>query len=416
MDLDRRVVITGLGVVTSLGFDLKTFWKNLCEGRSGVRKVRSFETSDLRCQIGAEVLDLDTAPYFANPRDAKRAERYIQFSVAASKIAAAHAGLDFSAGDPRRTGVFLGTGIGGLQTIETGQRTLDEQGPTKVSAFGIPMMIANAAGGIVAMDFGVTGPNFCVTSACATGSHAVGEAWKTIKFGDADVMIAGGSESAITRLSYAGFGKMRALSSRNDDPQGASRPFDRDRDGFVMGEGAGVVILEGLDHARKRGAEILCELVGYGASADAFHPTAPHPEGRGASECMDRALHHAGLSPNQIDYINAHGTATKPGDAAETLAIKRSFGDHAKNGLLVSSTKSMTGHLLGAAGGVELAACVLALRNQVVPPTINLENPDPDCDLDYVPNVAREASLTSVLSNSFGFGGTNASLIVSKFG
>ncbi len=415
LTMKRRVVITGLGVVTSMGTDLKKVWENLVEGRSGIRKVSSFETSDLKCQIGGEVLDFDPAPYFGNPRDAKRADRYIRFSVAASKMAVTQAGLDFESDDPDRAGVFLGTGIGGLQTIEENQRILYDRGPGKVSAFGIPMMIGNAAGGIVAMDLGITGPNFCVTSACASGSHAIGEAWKTIKFGDADTMIAGGSESTVTRLAIAGFSKMRALSTRNDDPESASRPFDRDRDGFVMGEGAGVVVLEEMEHAKKRGADILCELIGYGTSADAFHPTMPHPEGRGASKCMDRALKHSGLNPDQIDYINAHGTSTPQGDIAETMAIKKSFGDHAKDGLVVSSTKSMTGHLLGAAGGVEVAACAMALRNGVIPPTVNLENPDPECDLDYVPKEAREVPIQTALSNSFGFGGTNASLIMSRY-
>ncbi|MFT5469300.1 MAG: 3-oxoacyl-[acyl-carrier-protein] synthase II [Verrucomicrobiales bacterium] len=413
--MNRRVVITGLGVVTSLGCELEKFWNNLAEGSSGVRRVQGFDPSDSKCQIGAEVRDFDTTQHFANKRDAKRADRYIQFSISASKLAVAQAGLDFDREDPDRAGAFLGTGVGGLQTTEDNVRRLIDKGPNKVSVFAIPMMIGNAAGGILAADLGITGPNFCHTSACATGGHAIGEAWKAIKFDEAEVMIAGGSESAVTRLAYAGFGNMKALSKRNDDPQRASRPFDADRDGFVMGEGAGVVVLEELEHARQRGAEIYCELVGYGTSADAFHPTMPHPDGRGASQCMERAIKRAGLNLSQIDYLNAHGTATQHGDLIETKAIKNTFGDHAKNGLLVSSTKSMTGHLLGASGGVELAACVLAIRNGVAPPTINLETPDPACDLDYVPNEARETKITTALSNSFGFGGTNASLIVSKF-
>ena len=408
----RRVVVTGLGVVTSMGCDLETFWGNLLSGQSGIAAVTRFEASDLPCRIGAEILDFDSAPYFSNHRDAKRADRYIGFSVAASKMAAGHAGLDFSKLDPERVGCFLGTGIGGLNSIVEGLDIFYEHGYGKVSPFIIPMMIGNAAGGIVAMDFGITGPNFCVTSACATGTHAIGEAWKTIKFGDADVMIAGGSESVVMRMAYVGFSKMRALSTRNDEPERASRPFDRDRDGFVMGEGAGVVILEEYESARQRGADILCELTGYGASADAFHPTIPHPEGRGARQCMERALSRARLDPGKIGYINAHGTATPQGDLAETLAIKHTFGDYAKKGLVVSSTKSMTGHLLGAAGGVELATCVMAMRTGVVPPTINLENPDPECDLDYVPNEAREFKTSAMLTNSFGFGGTNASLVI----
>ncbi len=414
--MERRVVITGLGVVTSLGWDLPTFWENLVNGRSGVRRVTSFDPSDSRCQIGAEVLGFDSSPYFANSRDAKRAERYIQFSVAASKMAVAQSGLDFgSLDDSGRAGVFLGTGIGGLKTIETGHEAMLERGPNRVSAFAIPMMIGNAAGGLVAMDFGITGPNFCVTSACATGCHAIGEAWKTIKFGDAEVMIAGGSESTMTRLTFAAFGNMRALSRHNDDPETASRPFDQDRDGFVMGEGAGVVVLEELEFARKRNANIICELVGYGTSADAYHPTMPHPDGRGASQCMERALLRAGMNRDEVEYVNAHGTSTPHGDIAETKAIKATFGSFAKDGLQVSSTKSMTGHLLGAAGGVEMAACVLAIQHQTLPPTINLEKPDPECDLDYVPNEARETTVHAALNNSFGFGGTNASLIVRKF-
>lgn len=412
--MDRRVVITGLGVVTSLGWDLDTFWSNISNGKSGVRPLQGIDSTRLRCRIGAEVLGFDSNPYFQNKRDAKRAEQYIRYSVSASKMAADHAGIDFSATDPERAGVFLGTGVGGLKTVEKATATFQEHGPGKVSPFTIPMMIGNAAGGLVAMDFGITGPNLCVTSACATGNHAVGEAWKTIKFNDADVMIAGGSESTVTELCIAAFSNMRALSTRNDEPERASRPFDIDRDGFVMGDGAGVVILEELEHARARGADIICEIVGYGTSSDSYHPTLPHPEGRGARQCMERALKHSRLNPDDIDYVNAHGTSTPPGDISETEAIKALFGDHARKGLLVSSTKSMTGHLLGAAGGVELAISAMALREQVIPPTINLDNPDPRCDLDYVPHTAREVSFNTALSNSFGFGGTNASLILSR--
>ncbi len=404
--------MTGLGVVSPLGHDIATLWENLKNGRSGVRRIESFDTSPLRCKIGAEVRDFDGDPWFNNHRDAKRADRFIQFAMAASKMAVAQAGLELSAMDPRRTGVYMGSGIGGLQAIESNHIIAVNEGYHKVSAFGIPMMIANAAGGLVAMDLGVTGPNFCIVSACATGTHNIGEAWRTIKFGDADVMIAGGSESPMTLLALSGFAKMRALSLRNDEPERASRPYDRDRDGFVMGEGAGVVVLEEYEFARKRGADILCELAGYGLSADAFHPTLPQPEGRGASECMEMAMARAGVNPEEVGYINAHGTATPPGDIVETRAIKRSFGDHAKNGLLVSSTKSMTGHLLGAAGGVELAATAMALREGILPPTINLEHPDAECDLDYIPNEARETNIRVALSNSFGFGGNNASLLL----
>ena len=410
--MQRRVVVTGLGVVTSMGHDLATLWENLKAGRSGVRQIESFDTSPIRCKIGAEVRDFDGDKWFKNHRDAKRADRFIQFAMAASKMAVAQAGLDCSSCDPRRIGVYMGSGIGGLQAIETNHIVALNEGYNKVSAFGIPMMIGNAAGGLVAMDLGVTGPNFCIVSACATGSHNIGEAWRTIKFGDADVMVAGGSESPMTLLAMAGFAKMRALSQRNEDPERASRPYDRDRDGFVMGEGAGVVVLEEYEFARKRGADIICELVGYAATADAFHPTLPHPEGRGASDCMNRAMEHAQVNPQDVGYINAHGTSTPPGDIVETRAIKRSFGDYARNGLQVSSTKSMTGHLLGAAGGVELAATAMALREGILPPTINLDNPDPECDLDYVPHTARESKIKVALSNSFGFGGNNASIVL----
>ncbi len=413
--MDRRVVITGLGVVTSLGHDIDNFWANIVAGRSGIKTLTGFDTTGQRCQIGSEVSDFNSSEYFENSRDSKRADRYIQFSVAASKIACRHAGIDFSSEDPERIGVILGTAIGGLKTIEETQKGFLEKGHRKVSPFAIPMMIGNAAGGIVAMDLGVTGPNFCVSSACATGNHAVGEASKAIRLDEAEVMICGGSESTITDLAFAGFTNMRALSLRNDEPEKASRPFDQDRDGFVMGEGAGVVVLEELEHAKARGAEIICELVGYGTSADAFHPTMPHPDGKGAAQCMDRALKQARMNCDQVAYVNAHGTSTPQGDAAETKAIKKTFGEYSQKGLMVSATKSMTGHLLGAAGGVELAISALAIQNGIVPPTINLETPDPECDLDYVPNEAREAKIDAVLSNSFGFGGTNASLIVSRF-
>jgi 3-oxoacyl-[acyl-carrier-protein] synthase II len=410
--MERRVVVTGLGVVTSMGHDVATLWQNLKAGRSGVRQITTFDPSPIRCRIGAEVLDFEGEKWFNNHRDAKRADRFIQFAMAASKMAVAQAGIDCAAHDPRRIGVYMGSGIGGLQAIETNHLAALQEGYNKVSAFGIPMMIGNAAGGLVAMDLGVTGPNFCIVSACATGSHNIGEAWRTIKFGDADVMVAGGSESPMTLLAMSGFAKMRALSLRNEEPERASRPYEKDRDGFVMGEGAGVVVLEEYEFARRRGAEILCELAGYGATADAFHPTLPHPEGRGASECMDLAMRHAGVNPEEVGYINAHGTSTPPGDIVETRAIKRSFGAYAKDGLQVSSTKSMTGHLLGAAGGVELAATVMALREGVLPPTINLDTPDPECDLDYIPHTARESRIKVALSNSFGFGGNNASLVL----
>ena len=413
--MERRVVLTGLGVVSPVGHELGTFWENLKEGRSGIGPITKFDAEGVKCKIGGEVLGFDAAPYFANKRDAKRTDLFIGFAMAASKMAVQHAGLDFSTMDPTRAGVYMGTGIDGLQAIEHNHSLAQEKGYGKISPFAVPMMISNAAGGLVAMDYGIMGPNFCVVSACATGTHCIGEAWRTIKFGDADVMIAGGSESPMTQLAMAGFGNMRALSLRNDDPQGASRPFDADRNGFVMGEGAGVVLLEELEFARKRGANILCEVTGYGTSADAFHPTLPHPEGAGASLCMTKALEHGGLNPADVQYVNAHGTATPQGDPIETKAIKNTFGDHAKNGLMVSSTKSMMRHLLGAVGGVEVAACVMAIKDGVIPPTINLDTPDPACDLDYVPKTAREVSVSAALSNSFGFGGNNASLLMTKY-
>jgi len=335
--------------------------------------------------------------------------------VAGAKMALEDCGVDFDQVDRDRFGVMVGSGIGGLGTLEKQHTTLLEKGASRVSPFTIPMMIANIASGIISIDFDLRGPNMCIVTACATANHNIGEAWRMIKFDDADIFVAGGSEASITPMGLAGFGNMKALSRRNDAPEKASRPFDKDRDGFVMGEGAGVVVIEELEHAKKRGAHIYCELAGYGVSADAYHLTSPHPEGDGARRCMQMALKHAKLNPEEVDYVNAHGTSTGLGDVCETKAIKKTFGDHAHNGLMVSSTKSMTGHLLGAAGGVELAACVKALNEGVIPPTINLDNPDPQCDLDYVPNVAREARIDTALSNSFGFGGHNASVLIKRY-
>jgi len=413
--MERRVVITGMGVVSPIGCDLATFWKNVSTGVSGIRRVESFDTSEYACKIGGEVRDLDPEPYFNNSKDARRADRYTHLAMAAAKMAVEHSGIDFSAGDPFRAGVLVGSGIGGLDTLQKQHAILLQKHPSRVSPFVIPMMITNIASGMISMEYGIHGPNMCIVTACTTANNSVGEAWRIIKFGDADVIIAGGSEASISPMGLAGFGNMKALSCRNDAPEKASRPFDVDRDGFVMGEGAGVVVVEELEHAKRRGAQILCELAGYGVSADAYHLTSPHPEGIGASRCMENALRHAKLNPDQIDYVNAHGTSTSLGDICETRAIKRSFGEHARNGLLVSSTKSMTGHLLGAAGGVELAATVFALREGLVPPTINLDQPDPECDLDYVPHHAREAKIEAAISNSFGFGGHNASLVVTRF-
>ncbi|MCB1076855.1 MAG: beta-ketoacyl-ACP synthase II [Verrucomicrobiae bacterium] len=413
--MDRRVVITGMGVVSPIGNDLDTFWSSLLAGRSGIRRIESMDTSAYDCKIGGEVADFDPAPFFNNHKDARRSDRFVQLAMAASKMAVADAALDFDREDLTRVGVMVGSGIGGLDTLETQHGTLVNRGPSRVSPFTIPMMIANIASGMISMEWGACGPNMCIVTACATSNHNIGEAWRMLKFGDADVFVAGGSEATITAMGLSGFGNMKALSLRNDEPERASRPFDKDRDGFVMGEGAGVVVIEELGHALKRGARIYCELIGYGVSADAYHLTSPHPEGVGASRCMEMALRHGGVTPEQVDYVNAHGTSTGLGDVCETKAIKRTFGDYAKDGLIVSSTKSMTGHLLGAAGGVELAACVKAINEGVVPPTINLDDPDPQCDLDYVPHTARERKIDVALSNSFGFGGHNASLLVRRF-
>lgn len=413
--MDRRVVVTGIGVVSPIGNDLESFWKNLTAGKSGIRLLTAFDPSPYPCRIAGEVCDFDPTPYFNNPKDVRRSDRYAHFAMAAAKMAVAHAGIDFEALDRDRIGVMVGSGIGGLDTYHVQHTKLVHQGPDRVSPFVIPMMIANIASGQISMEYGLRGPNMAIVTACATSNHNIGEAWRMIKFGDADAFIAGGSEASISPLGLAGFSNMRALSSRNDEPERASRPFDTGRDGFVMGEGSGVVVIEELEHAKARGAEIICELAGYGVSADAYHLTSPDPEGGGAAKCMDNALRHAKLNPADIGYVNAHGTSTPVGDACETAAIKRTFGDYAKNGLIVSSSKSMTGHLLGAAGGIELAACAMAIRDGLIPPTINLDDPDPKCDLDYVPHVAREAKITSAISNSFGFGGHNASVVLTKF-
>ena len=413
--MDRRVVITGIGVVSPLENTLEAFWSNLQNGVSGIRRIEAFDTSDYDCKIGGEVIDFDPKPFFDSPKDARRTDRFAQLGMAASKMAYEDSGLDRDKLDPARIGVMVGSGIGGLGTLESAYTVIMEKGPVRVSPFTIPMMIANIASGMVSMELGLEGPNMAIVTACATANQNIGEAWRMIKFGDADGFVAGGAEASILPLGLSGFGNMKALSLRNDEPEKASRPFDKDRDGFVMGEGAGVVVIEELEHARSRGAQIYCELTGYGVSADAYHLTSPHPGGMGAKRCMEMAIKHSGLNANEVDYVNAHGTSTGLGDVCETKAIKDTFGDHAKNGLIVSSTKSMTGHLLGAAGGVELAASVCVIRDGVIPPTINLDDPDPECDLDYVPHEAREAKINTVISNSFGFGGHNASLVVARF-
>ncbi len=413
--MDRRVVITGMGVISPVGNDLTTFWENLVAGKSGVGLIESMDTSEYGCKIGAEVKDFDAAPYFKNPKDARRADRFAQLAMAASVMAIEDSGMDFDSLDRNRIGVMVGSGIGGLMTLEAQHAKCIQKSPSRVSPFTIPMMIANISSGMISMDYDLRGPNMCIVTACATTNHSVGEAWRIIKFGDADAIVAGGSESTICPMGLSGFGNMKALSTRNDDPESASRPFDQGRDGFVMGEGAGVCMVEELEHAKKRGANILAELIGYGVSADAYHLTSPHPEGEGAGRCMDMALKHGGISCEEVDYINAHGTSTPLGDICETKAIKRVFGSHAKDGLIVSSTKSMTGHLLGAAGGVEMAACIQAINEGVIPPTINLDDQDPECDLDYVPHTAREAKVDVALTNSFGFGGHNASLLLRRY-
>lgn len=412
---NRRVVVTGIGAVSPLGNDANSTWESMKAGRSGIGLIESMDTSEYPVKIAGEVRGFDHTRYFSNPKDARRMDRYAHLSIAAAQMALTESGLIETEVDRNRIGVMLGSGIGGLGTLETNHTALMKRSPSRVSPFTIPMMISNIASGVFSMEHGFGGPNMAIVTACATANHSIGEAWRMIKFGDADAFVAGGSEAAILPMGLAGFGNMRALSTRNDDPTAASRPFDTGRDGFVMGEGAGVVVIEEMEYAKKRGANILAELTGYGLSADAYHLTSPHPEGLGAARCMDMALKHAGLNPEDVQYVNAHGTSTPQGDVCETKAIKKSFGNWAKEGLVVSSTKSMTGHLLGAAGGVEILACINAIRDGVIPPTINLEDQDPDCDLDYCANTAREMEIKAALSNSFGFGGHNASLLVEKF-
>lgn len=411
----KRVVITGMGIETPLGSDLKTFWSNLSNGVSGIDQITHFDTTGYACTIAGEVRDFDTKKGFKKPKDAKRTDRYTQLAMAAAKSALEDSAIDLEKTNLDRFGVVVGSGIGGLMTLQEQINILYTKGPDRISPFMIPMMISNMASGLISMEYGLGGPNMSVVTACATANNSLGEAFRMIRSGEADLFLAGGSEASVVPIGIAGFAAMRALSTRNDAPKQASRPFDQDRDGFVMGEGAGVLLLEELEHARARGATIYAELVGYGLSADAYHMTSPSPDGSGAARCMKNALEMAQLNPTDVQYINAHGTSTGLGDVCETQAIKNVFGDYAKNGLMVSSTKSMTGHLLGAAGSVELAASILALQNQVLPPTINLDNPDPECDLDYIPHTARQASVDTILSNSFGFGGHNATLVIRKF-
>ena len=410
--LNHRVVITGMGVVTSLGQDLDSLWSNLMAGKSGVSQIESFDVSDYSTRIASSVKEFNAEDY-VDRKEMRKMDRFVQFASAAGMMAVQNSGLDIANdSDPERVGVIIGSGIGGLGTWEDQHNILLEKGPKRVSPFFIPMMIGNMASGHLSILLGAKGPNLASVSACASGSHAIGDSVRWIQNGEADVMICGGAEATIRPTGVAGFCAMRAMSTRNDEPEKASRPFDTNRDGFVMGEGAGVLVLESLEHAQKRGANIIAEVLGYGLSADAHHMTDPDPNG--PARCMKMAMRTAGIRPEDVDYINAHGTSTGVGDISETKAIKMALGDHAYK-VAVSSTKSMTGHLLGAAGGVEAVICALALRNQTIPPTINLDEPDPQCDLDYVPNVARPADLNIVMSNSFGFGGHNASIILKKY-
>jgi 3-oxoacyl-[acyl-carrier-protein] synthase II len=411
--LTRRVVVTGVGLVSPLGVGTGANWDALCAGQGGIGPITRFDASQFSAQIAGEVKNFDPQQFIAK-KDVKKMDVFIQYAIAASQFAMDDAGLSVTEDIATRVGVFIASGIGGFSTIEREHRALIEGGPRRISPFFIPAAIINLAAGQVSIRFSAKGPNSATCTACSASAHAIGDAFEIIRRDDADVMIAGGSEAAITPMGVGGFAAMRALSTRNDDPSRASRPFDLERDGFIMGEGAGVVILEELGFARRRGATIYAELVGYGMSADAFHITAPSEDGEGALRVMEMALKHAGVTPSQVDYINAHGTSTPYNDKLETLAIKRLFGDHARK-LAISSTKSMTGHLLGAAGGLEAGITALAVKHQLIPPTINYEHPDPECDLDYVPNVKRPASIEYALSNSFGFGGTNGALLFKKF-
>ncbi len=410
---ERRVVVTGLGVISPVGNNKEDFWSALISGQSGIRRITAFDASDYDSQIAGEVKDFDPTRLIP-PKELKRMEKFVQFAFCATKEALKDSNLDLSKEDPFRVGVLIGSGIGSLRIIEEQHKILLERGPSRLTPFLIPMLIVNMAPGHISILLGVKGPNSCVATACASGSHAIGDAFKIIQRGDADIMIAGGTESCIVPMGVGGFCALKALSKRNNEPERASRPFDRDRDGFVMAEGAGIVILEELDHAKKRGTKIYAEVAGYGMSGDAYHMTAPDPEGDGPAKCMESALKDAKLRPEDVNYINAHGTSTQLNDKVETLAIKKIFGNYAKK-VAVSSTKSMTGHLLGAAGGVEFIACCLAIERNIIPPTINYENPDPDCDLDYVPNKARQAKVDVCLSNSLGFGGHNATLALRRF-
>ncbi|NMC33290.1 MAG: beta-ketoacyl-ACP synthase II [Veillonellaceae bacterium] len=411
--MKKRVVITGLGAITPIGNTAETFWQALLAGTSGIGKITRFDAADYDAKIAGEVKGFDPTA-FIDKKEARRMDRFTQFAIAATRMALTDSGLNLETTDRSRIGAFVGSGIGGMDTLHEQYKNLFEKGPNRISPFFIPMMIANMAAGQVSIAFGLQGPSSCVVTACATGTNCIGDAMRVIQRGDADVMVAGGTEAAISPAGMAGFCAMKALSTRNDEPEKASRPFEKDRDGFVMGEGSGIVVIESLDHALARGARIYAELAGYGTNADAYHVTAPAPEGVQAAKCMELAIKDAGLTTADVDYINAHGTSTPLNDKNETLAIKALFSDQAKT-LAVSSIKSMTGHLLGAAGGVECVATALTVVNDIMPPTINYGTPDPELDLDYVPNQARAKTVRVALSNSFGFGGHNATLLVKKF-
>ncbi len=411
--MSRRVVVTGIGLKTPVGNHVDEFWSSLINGKSGIGLIESFDTTEYNAKIGGHVKNFDPLEY-VNAKELRRMDTFVRFSTAAAVDCVKDAGLDLDKVDRTRIGVLVGSGIGGITTIEQNHEKLLKGGPRKISPFFIPMLIVNMAPGQISMTLGLKGPNLCVATACATANHAIGEAARLIKYGDAEAMIAGGTEAPLTPLGTGGFCSAKALSLRNDEPQRASRPFDLNRDGFVMGEGAGVVMLEELEFAKKRGAHIYCELIGYGLTGDAYHMTSPAPDGEGAARCMKMSLDDAKVNPEDVDYINAHGTSTKMNDKFETMAIKTVFGDHARK-VNISSTKSMTGHLLGAAGGIEMAAIALALEKNIIPPTINYETPDPECDLDYTPNTAREATVDVAVSNSLGFGGHNSTLVARKF-
>jgi 3-oxoacyl-[acyl-carrier-protein] synthase II len=411
--LRRRVVVTGMGLVVPIGIGVETAWKNACEGKSGIGRLTRFDPEGFDTRIAAEVKGFNPELYIEK-KEVKKMDLFIQYALAATKEAVENSKLSITPENGDRIGVIVGTGLGGLPTIEKYHQILMERGPGRISPFFIPMLVANLAAGQIAIQYGAKGPNICLVTACATGGHCIGDAFRAIVYGDADAVIAGGTEANITPLTVGGFNAMKALSTRNDEPEKACRPFEKNRNGFVIAEGAGIVILEELEFAQKSNARIYAELIGYGYTGDAYHITAPSPDGDGAIRCMRMAIKDAGLKPEDIDYINAHGTSTQLNDLTETIAIKKVFGDHAKR-IPISATKSMTGHLLGAAGSTEAIFTILALRDGILPPTINYEEPDPECDLDYVPNVARRQHLNTGMSNAFGFGGTNATLIFKKF-